>query len=72
MGETQAPTPKKIKKPGRFKLTCEKCQKEFSTHSTNRQRCYQCSPKCIAIHDFKKPVSIINNELNVKITIKKT
>lgn len=33
-------------KPGRFKIVCDKCKKEFSTHSTNRTFCYNCKPKC--------------------------
>lgn len=40
------------KEPQRWKRTCIKCQKEFSTHSTNRQDCYSCRPKCREIHYF--------------------
>jgi len=52
---------KKVKEPGRFKLNCVKCGKEFSTHSTNRDSCEACVAKCVAIHHFdraKKAVEI--------------
>jgi len=45
---------KKVKKPGRFKRECVKCKKPFSTHSTNRESCHVCVPKCIAIHHFDR------------------
>ena len=43
-------------KPGRVKLKCikEGCGKEFSTHSTNREFCHECKPKCKEIHYFPK------------------
>jgi hypothetical protein len=40
------------KKPQRTKLTCTKCNKPFSTHSTNRQLCHTCKPKCRDTHYF--------------------
>jgi len=42
----------RCKKPGRFQVTCSSCQKEFSTHSTNRDRCHSCLPKCRERHFF--------------------
>ena len=42
-----------MKKAGRVKIRCCKCEKEFSTHSTNRKHCYKCIPKCKEIHLFK-------------------
>jgi hypothetical protein len=42
----------RCKKPGRFYLTCTRCKKEFSTHSTNRKQCHTCLPKCREIHAF--------------------
>lgn len=39
---------------GRQKLNCNKCGKTFSTHSTNRNMCYTCKPKCKEIHWFSK------------------
>ena len=41
-----------MKKPGRVKLVCNKCQKPFSTHSTNRNMCYKCKDYCRETHYF--------------------
>jgi len=43
---------KKEKKPGRVKLNCTRCGKEFSTHSSNRKECHTCKPKCAEKHYF--------------------
>ena len=43
---------KKTKVPGRTKMVCGSCSKEFSTHSTNRNQCYTCKPKCSEKHYF--------------------
>jgi hypothetical protein len=56
---------KKVKVAQRIKLICTgmtkqkdgkeiPCQKEFSTHSTNRTMCHTCKPKCIEKHYFQK------------------
>ena len=45
-----------MKKPGRFKLRCVQCEKEFSTHSTNRTACHKCVPKCREQHLFTRTV----------------
>jgi hypothetical protein len=37
----------------RMKKVCGRCSKEFSTHSTNRDQCYKCKPKCTEHHDFR-------------------
>ena len=37
---------------GRTTITCAKCGKSQSTHSTNRDCCHACVPKCRAIHVF--------------------
>jgi hypothetical protein len=42
------------KEPQRWQRTCIKCQKKFSTHSTDRQDCYSCRPKCREIHYFHR------------------
>jgi len=39
-------------KSGRTKLTCNKCSKPFSTHSTNRSFCYSCKDYCRERHYF--------------------
>jgi len=39
---------------GRQIITCNKCGKPSSTHSTNRNMCYRCKPKCKEIHWFPK------------------
>jgi len=43
---------------GRIKLKCVRdgCGKEFSTHSSNREVCHTCKPKCNEIHYFIKKV----------------
>ena len=43
---------KKNSKPGRVRLNCDLCGKEFSTHSSDRTTCYKCKPKCYEIHYF--------------------
>ncbi len=45
-------TMKKERKHGRVRLNCDKCGVEFSTHSSNRNLCYKCKPKCYEWHDF--------------------
>jgi len=59
---------KKIKTPQRIRLKCtaddvdekgnktptKTCNREFSTHSTNRTMCHVCKPKCNEIHYFHK------------------
>jgi len=40
------------KEAQRWERTCIKCEKKFSTHSTDRQDCYSCRPKCREIHYF--------------------
>lgn len=42
----------KMKKPGRVKLICMKCEDEFKTHSSNRKVCHKCKPKCTEKHYF--------------------
>ena len=46
------------KKPGRVKLVCVKpeCGKAFSTHSSNREFCHTCKPRCTERHTFVKKV----------------
>jgi hypothetical protein len=39
---------------GRQKLTCPRCNRQFSTHSSNRVACHVCVPKCQEIHYFPK------------------
>jgi len=39
-------------KSGRRKLVCNKCNSEFSTHSTNRSFCYKCHDYCREKHFF--------------------
>lgn len=39
-------------KVGRRKLVCNKCSKEFSTHSTDRNVCYKCKDYCREKHYF--------------------
>ena len=53
---------KKEKIPGRIKLICMRCEKEFSTHSTNRDKCHTCLPKCTEIHDFHKGVKRVHDD----------
>lgn len=40
-------------KSGRVKLVCTRCNKPFSTHSSNRTECYGCRPKCREKHYFE-------------------
>jgi hypothetical protein len=42
-----------MKEKGRVKLTCKRCQATFSTHSSNRDVCHKCRPKCREIHYFE-------------------
>jgi len=42
-----------MKQPGRRKLNCKRCGAEFSTHSSNRDVCHTCIPKCKEIHYFE-------------------
>jgi hypothetical protein len=44
---------KKPCKPGRFTRPCVRCKNEFRTHSSNRDVCHKCLPKCREIHHFK-------------------
>ena len=37
---------------GRQVITCIKCGKPQSTHSTNRDHCHACIPKCKSINTF--------------------
>lgn len=41
-----------MKGMGREKRECNKCGKKFSTHSSDRQLCHDCKPKCREIHNF--------------------
>ena len=41
-----------MKKQGRVKLICNVCEKDFSTHSSNRKKCHTCQPKCKEKHYF--------------------
>ena len=43
---------KKEKTLGRVKLNCKRCTAAFSTHSSNRDVCHTCKPKCAEVHDF--------------------
>lgn len=43
---------KKVSRPGRVRLNCSQCKAEFSTHSSNRTKCYKCLPKCTELHVF--------------------
>ena len=52
----------KVKIPGRVKLVCINCGKEFTTHSTNREKCYRCLPKCTEIHYFNQPLGDSNSK----------
>jgi hypothetical protein len=45
---------KNSNKPGRVKLNCTICSKQFSTHSSNRSKCHSCLPKCTQIHLFNQ------------------
>lgn len=47
---------KKDKIPGRQKLICNKCEATFSTHSSNRDLCHKCKPKCQEKHYFTQPL----------------
>lgn len=64
---------KKNKIPGRRKLKCIRCEKEFSTHSSNRDKCYKCVPKCKEIHEFpnkkkvQKPAEKNNSSIVIEI-----
>ena len=42
---------------GRVKLVCKRCQAEFSTHSSNRDVCHKCKPKCRETHYFDNRVT---------------
>ena len=37
---------------GRKVIVCKKCGKNQSTHSTNREYCHECVPKCKEINTF--------------------
>ena len=37
---------------GRKVITCIKCGAPQSTHSSNRQHCHKCKPKCREKHTF--------------------
>jgi len=50
------------KKPGRVKLICVVCEKEFSTHSSNREKCHKCLPKCTERHYFFEVPKTKENE----------
>lgn len=52
----------KLKTPGRVRLLCIKCEKEFSTHSTNRKHCHKCLPKCTERHEFLSRAINIENK----------
>lgn len=41
-----------MKKPGRVRSICIRCEANFSTHSSNRQMCHKCLPKCREKHYF--------------------
>jgi len=43
---------KKVKKAGRVRSSCIKCGSEYSTHSSNRNMCHKCKPKCRERHRF--------------------
>ena len=47
-------TKKKECKPGRWKRVCSACKGDFSTHSSDREVCHKCRPKCRETHEFKK------------------
>lgn len=51
-----------MKKPGRRKLKCTQCGKPFSTHSTNRDVCHRCKPKCKEIHYFVKKEEVVEEK----------
>lgn len=56
-------------KSGRRSLECIKCQQVFSTHSSNRELCYKCKPKCRERHVFyinAKPVEVEKETKEVK------
>jgi len=59
----------KIKFPGRVRLNCRICGKEFSTHSSNRKECHKCKPKCRETHYFIRNKKEIKNNLENKETI---
>ena len=42
----------KTRKAGRVELSCRTCGKKFSTHSSNREVCHSCKPKCGERHYF--------------------
>jgi hypothetical protein len=46
----------KLKKPGRVELLCIRCEAVFKTHSSNRQVCHKCLPKCTEKHYFPNKV----------------
>jgi len=37
---------------GRVKKNCKRCNDLFSTHSSNRDLCHKCRPKCRERHYF--------------------
>jgi hypothetical protein len=53
-----------MKKAGRIKVKCTKCGAQFSTHSSNRDKCHRCLPKCRETHYFfgKKKVKVVEKE----------
>jgi hypothetical protein len=41
-------------KPGRKEIRCIKCGRAQSTHSSNRDLCHACKPKCREKHYFNE------------------
>ena len=57
---------KKDRKPGRVTLKCVRCTKEFSTHSTNRDHCHECKPKCGEVHYFNEGANAVKKRVVIQ------
>ena len=60
-------TVNKVKFPGRVKLICQRCEENFSTHSSNRKVCHKCKPKCKERHYFDTHYIRENNTIHVSL-----
>ena len=59
---------KNKKQSQRVKVTCQ-CGKEFSTHSTHRQVCFTCKPKCAERHSFGVAPDGVTSFNGVKVVV---